>query len=402
MYATALGDETEAKKYSTAVGAAAKANTSEGATALGYGAEASGSNAISIGRGAVANGAYDPIAIGAIASGGYSVAIGSTANALGNYSVSIGSDACAHNTSAVAVGDEASAHGNYSSAYGYSAGARADNSTALGYNATAEGLNSVAIGDALAEGGSSIAIGVSSHVGENSSSSIALGAGATVASNAENSVAIGAGATAPCSNVIVLGTANHVVYIPGKLMVDGDSVLGVKSDSKTYLQLDDDGDDYPTLIEGRPVQLVGRNLLMYKGSFLRSLQEFANPPKTETETETKSDRRLKNVGEVFKGGLAELKKIELFHFTFKADEKKIPHVGVMAQDLKKIFPNAVWEGKDGFLRIRWDEMFFALINAVKELDAKIDLLAQKQKKIDELEKRIDKLEKRLNVIEKKL
>ncbi|MBQ7317385.1 MAG: tail fiber domain-containing protein, partial [Phascolarctobacterium sp.] len=51
-----------------------------------------------------------------------------------------------------------------------------------------------------------------------------------------------------------------------------------------------------------------------------------------------SDRRLKNVGENFKGGLAELKKLDLFHYTYKSDKEKTPHVGVMSQDLQKVFP----------------------------------------------------------------
>ena len=91
----------------------------------------------------------------------------------------------------------------------------------------------------------------------------------------------------------------------------------------------------------------------------------------------------------------------------------------MAQDLQKIFPNSVWEGADKYLRIRWDEMFYAVINAVKELDTKIttaveeikantnkteELQAQlneereinksQQKVIADLEKRIAKLEKK--------
>ena len=74
----------------------------------------------------------------------------------------------------------------------------------------------------------------------------------------------------------------------------------------------------------------------------------------------------------------------------------------MAQDLQKIFPNAVVKGDDGFLRIRMEDMFYALVNAVKELDRKIDLLIEKQKKIDELEKRVDTLEKRLAKLEKQM
>ena len=111
---------------------------------------------------------------------------------------------------------------------------------------------------------------------------------------------------------------------------------------------------------------------------------------------------MKNVGEKFKGGLAELKKLDLFHYTYKKDKEKTPHVGVMAQDLQKVFPNAVKKGADGYLTIRWEDMFFALINAVKELDAKVDLLVKQQKKISELETKVDKLEKRLAAIEKKL
>ena len=74
----------------------------------------------------------------------------------------------------------------------------------------------------------------------------------------------------------------------------------------------------------------------------------------------------------------------------------------MAQDLQKIFPNAVFKGDDGFLRIRMEDMFYALVNAVKELDKRIDLLVEKQKKIDELEKRVDTLEKRLAKLEKQI
>ncbi|MCM1004440.1 MAG: tail fiber domain-containing protein [Candidatus Gastranaerophilales bacterium] len=106
-----------------------------------------------------------------------------------------------------------------------------------------------------------------------------------------------------------------------------------------------------------------------------------------------SDRRLKNVGKEFAAGLAELKKLDLYHYTYKEDEYKTPHVGVMAQDLQKIFPDAVRKGEDGFLRIRMEDMFYAVINAVKEIDSRVSLLEQQQKRIDELEKRIEALEK---------
>ena len=84
-----------------------------------------------------------------------------------------------------------------------------------------------------------------------------------------------------------------------------------------------------------------------------------------------SDKRLKNINSLYTAGVEELKKLKIYNYTLKKDKNRTPGVGVLAQDLQKVFPNAVTEGDDGFLRIRWDDMFYAIINAVKELDDKI-------------------------------
>ena len=118
-----------------------------------------------------------------------------------------------------------------------------------------------------------------------------------------------------------------------------------------------------------------------------------------------SDRRLKYVGTESTSGLDKIRQLKVFNYTYKKDDKKIPHVGVIAQDLQKVFPDAVKKGADGFLTIRKEDMFYALINAVKELDAKISVLIENQKQIlkelnalrkenKELKKRLDKLERR--------
>ena len=134
---------------------------------------------------------------------------------------------------------------------------------------------------------------------------------------------------------------------------------------------------------------------------------------------------MKNVGEAYTAGLAELNKLDFYHYTFKKDETKTPQVGVMAQDLQKVFPDAVKKGDDGFLRIRWDDMFYAVINAVKELDTKVkavvedittikatlkpvaedvtvlkDTVKAQQQTIEELQKQNAALEARLAKLEK--
>ncbi len=91
-----------------------------------------------------------------------------------------------------------------------------------------------------------------------------------------------------------------------------------------------------------------------------------------------------------KAGLDELMKLNVFNYNFKKDKDKKPQVGVMAQELQKVFPNSVSTDKNGYLKIRWDEMFFAAINAIKQLDAKI---ANAAKRTLKAESKISKLEK---------
>ena len=97
---------------------------------------------------------------------------------------------------------------------------------------------------------------------------------------------------------------------------------------------------------------------------------------------TSSDRRLKNIGTRNLAGLKELNQLKIYDYTFKNDKSKHSQIGVMAQDLQKVFPNSVFEGPDGYLRIRWDEMFFASINAIKELDRKIVSLVNRATKVE--------------------
>mgnify|MGYP004552743367 CR=1 FL=1 len=125
-----------------------------------------------------------------------------------------------------------------------------------------------------------------------------------------------------------------------------------------------------------------------------------------------SDIRLKNVGEKFTGGLAEIKKLNVYNYTFKNDPNKLPQVGVIAQDLKMVFPNAVTKGEDGYYKIRWDEMLYSAINAVKELNTKVINIARRiesdrnrvanlKKDNAELNAQLDKLADEVTALETK-
>ncbi len=113
---------------------------------------------------------------------------------------------------------------------------------------------------------------------------------------------------------------------------------------------------------------------------------------------TVSDIRLKDVTGDNNAGLKEINELKVKNFTYKNDKEKIPHVGVIAQDLRKIFPNSVIEDKNtGFLRIKTEEMFYAMVNSIKELFSRLqDLTAR----ISGLDKRITELEKENQILKK--
>ena len=109
-----------------------------------------------------------------------------------------------------------------------------------------------------------------------------------------------------------------------------------------------------------------------------------------------SDIRLKNIGKEFTGGIDELNQLTFYNFTYKRDADKTPRVGVMAQDLQKVFPDAVSQNDDGYLYIRKDDMFYAALNAIKEL---FKNMTDNSEKIKALEERNAVLEKQVKELQ---
>ena len=419
----AIGSNAVANSYSVAVGNSA--NTEQSAVALGYFANARGDNSIAIGR--ASNAGVSSLAIGSIAtSGTYSLAVGSGANSDGANSTAIGRGANSSSANSVSIGDYARSLMPRSVAIGQNAYVPSGPSVkaraiAIGYNAYASNSDAIAIGGkygaypARAQGVGSIAIGATTLASSdfsiaiggtsNSTMNVDTGTASTTKATAmnaiaigteanaahTNSVAIGRGASTTNSNQIALGKSSDTIYIPGNLVVGGNTLLGVNSGSYMVMRVGNAG----YLPNGYDYHDGSRQISAEIGA-QKTVGGF-----------TLSDRRLKNVGKAFVSGLEEIKKIETFHYTFKKDSNKTPRVGIMAQDLQKIFPDAVFKGEDGFLRIRMEDMFYALVNAVKELDAKFEAfraqdISALRNKIDTLEKENKELKKQNQEFEKRL
>ena len=120
---------------------------------------------------------------------------------------------------------------------------------------------------------------------------------------------------------------------------------------------------------------------------------------------------MKNVKEEYKNGLEQIRNIVPKYFTYKKDEDKVLRVGVVAQEVQKVLPDAVEKNGDGYLIVKQERIQYALLNAVKQLDkivqnlitevktivAKLNYHDEKIKKLEqenaELKARLEKLEK---------
>ena len=194
----------------TAIGSATKA-TGFGAFAGGTYAQATNGGDVAIG-GATSN-RFDDYAV---ASGGYSVAIGTAAKADGGAGVSIGYKTNAKTSNSLAVGSESQATGEGAVAVGRKNTSTGASSTVLGILSTASATSATAVGmQTTATGENSLAVGhLSSAIGKNG---VAVGTNRTTAalggvavgqaakSNKFNSVAMGMNVTADGDNSVALG-----------------------------------------------------------------------------------------------------------------------------------------------------------------------------------------------------
>jgi hypothetical protein len=105
-----------------------------------------------------------------------------------------------------------------------------------------------------------------------------------------------------------------------------------------------------------------------------------------------SDARGKDILGTFGRGLAEIDQISTHIFNYKYDPNKRNVVGLIAQELESIIPEAVSKGNfeftnatdgekymfDDYRMIDQTYLFYTMLNAIKELSAKVKLLEQNQ------------------------
>jgi hypothetical protein len=86
---------------------------------------------------------------------------------------------------------------------------------------------------------------------------------------------------------------------------------------------------------------------------------------------TFSDGRLKTLNGSFNSGLSQVLKIHPVRYRYKADNPlgirdAEEHIGVVAQEVQQVIPEAVTENSKGYLLVNNDPIIWAMLNAIKE------------------------------------
>lgn len=116
---------------------------------------------------------------------------------------------------------------------------------------------------------------------------------------------------------------------------------------------------------------------------------------------TPSDRELKTKIETLGNALQSIDQMRGVRFEYK-DQKRFasgPKIGVIAQELQKLFPEMVSRDKDGFLKVDYTQLSGLLIQAVREQHL---LLKKLQTEINGLKNKIDDQQRQINLILEKI
>ena len=252
-------------------------------------------------------------------------------SAIGTYAVAMGWSTSASGYSSTAMGRGTTAITDYCTAMGRETTATGDTSTAMGRSTTASGWFSTAMGGyTTASGQNSTAMGFNTTASDFASTVIGQ-----YNSSGSSATSAGGFSTSNTAFVIGNGTASNAKSDAFKVMFNGDTTVS--------------------------------NDLTVSGDVVIS-----------------SDARLKSNIVSLGSTLPKLLQIDGKSYEIKGKQK----IGVLAQEIKEVFPELVSEDDNEMLAVNYQGLVPVLINALKEQDAK---MKEQEKKINRLEKILLKL-----------
>ena len=354
-------------------------------------------NGLTVGRGAGAvstNTVVGASAFTANSTGADNVAIGRSAgsNATGSYGTYVGSlagNASITGNSNTAVGYYAygsGTSGTYNVAIGQQAlylNQGASSNTAVGYQAgysNITGINSTFVGDQA--GYSQTIYGANTFFGHTAgysvnntsaygfNSFIGYGAGYYVTTGVKNTII---GAYSGNQGGLDIRTASNNIVLS-----DGDGNPRGYFDNSGYFYLGTSNVDIRVPSSGG----IAHFGYITSGSQLQvsynSVSAGVSLGSGATSWGTFSDERLKNVTGTYSNALADIAQIQPVKFTWKNDPDSKPQVGVIAQSVQSVVPEAMdsttyeMNGDTEYLQVRYTELIPLMIASIQELKAEFD------------------------------
>jgi hypothetical protein len=101
-----------------------------------------------------------------------------------------------------------------------------------------------------------------------------------------------------------------------------------------------------------------------------------------------SDERLKNINYIIENAVSKLSSLRTVNFSWKSDQTKKEYLGLIAQDVEKVFPQVISKNNlhsniddvqidsTEYLSVRYTELIPVLVKAIQELSAQVDILKQ--------------------------
>ena len=269
-----------------------------------------------------------------------------------------GASALGYNT--MASGSFSTAMGAYTTASGYASISMGEQTTASGYMTTAMGVGSLATETA------STAMGWNTIASEDFST--AMGNYTTASGN--SSTAMGQLTTASGENSTAMGfettASDYVSLVIGQYNLSGSSVTNSDTSFST---------ENTAFVIGNGINSSNKSdafKVMFNGDATLAGNLSIN-----------SDARLKANIISLGSTITKLLQIDGKSYTMKNDENKKQKIGLLAQDIEKVFPELVSES-NGIKSVNYQGLVPVLINALKEQQNEIETYRNEVSELKEM------------------
>ena len=290
-------------------------------------------------------------------SGSFRAGRGNSGDASGNNSIALGFNANASGPGSIAIGQGTKSSGYFSVAIGQGTEAQTAGDFAFGSGTKAYGGQSFAMGAAsVASGWGAVAFGVTSSA----HGSYSLAAGRSAFATGEASYALG-------HEVSVSGQYSTIIGEDISNSINRSLLIGWKKSPSLFVSTAGTGINTTNITTGIALEVNGK----------ARASEFV----------TASDKNLKTNIKKLDGSLGKLMQLQGVSFDWRSNDQK--QLGLIAQDVEKVFPEAVF-GLEGEKGISYSALIAPLIEAVKEQQIMIN---QQQQMINNLNEKINLLTK---------